>query len=294
VCITTIIHNNFLPQRIKKKMVFEAEDLIKQAIERYGDNIAVACSFGKDSMVVLHLALKYKPDIKVMFHNTGVEFSETIKYKEMIVKKWNLNLIETKPYKDMDFWKCVDKYGIPEFRSGKSKYHSPRCCYYLKEKPAMEIIKKEGIKAIFTGIMKEESRQRAIKLTMYDNMNKTFEDISFCGQRYFAVGWNVWKYHPLANWKEKEIWSYIKEHKIPINQVYLKWNKLYKRCGCLPCTAYLDWERKLSKSHKKLYLKLKKIQHPTQKGMGDFCTKPKEVLNQITTIHNDSEKNHNV
>ncbi len=38
--------------------MFEAKDLIKQAIERYGDNIAVACSFGKDSMVVLHMALE--------------------------------------------------------------------------------------------------------------------------------------------------------------------------------------------------------------------------------------------
>ncbi|MBD3355071.1 phosphoadenosine phosphosulfate reductase family protein, partial [Candidatus Woesearchaeota archaeon] len=86
--------------------MFDAEELTKQAIERYKENIAVACSFGKDSIVVLHMALKYKPDIKVMFNNTGVEFPETIKYKEMLVKKWNLNLIETKPIKT--FWQCVE------------------------------------------------------------------------------------------------------------------------------------------------------------------------------------------
>ena len=251
----------------KNKEYFEAEDLIKQAIDRYSDRVAVACSFGKDSMVVLHMALKHNPNIKVLFHNTGIEFPETIQFKDKMVKEWRLNIIETKPYKDMTFWKCVDKYGLPEFRSGKSKYHSPRCCYYLKEKPAMNIFKKEGIFAIFTGIMKEESRQRAIKLTMYDNMNKTFDDISFCGQRYYAKNWDVWKYHPIANWKEKEIWDYIKKNNIPVNEVYSKWDGLYKRCGCLPCTAYLDWEKKLSKSHNKLYLKLKEIQQPNQKRL---------------------------
>lgn len=253
-------------------MPFEAEDLIKQAIERYGDNIAVACSFGKDSMVVLHMALKYKPNIKVLFHNTGIEFPETIAYKNKMVKEWNLNMIETKPYKDMNFWKCIEKYGLPEFRSGKSKYHSPKCCYYLKEKPAMDVIKNQKIQAIFTGIMKEESRQRCIKLTMYDNMNKSFDDITFCGQRYFAKNWNVWKYHPIANWKEKEVWSYTKRYNIPINQVYTKWNGLYKRCGCLPCTAYLDWDKKLSKSHPTLYRRLKKIQHPTQTNLNEVTT----------------------
>jgi REP element-mobilizing transposase RayT len=145
---------------------FEAEDLIKQAIDRYEDNIAVACSFGKDSMVVLHMALKYKPNIKVLFHNTGVEFPETIAFKNRIKTEWNLNLIETKPYKDMTFWKCIDKYGLPQFRSGKSKYHSPKCCYYLKEKPAMNIIKQYGIQ-----------------------LRRCFPELKFLGYKPFNKNW---------------------------------------------------------------------------------------------------------
>ena len=110
---------------------FEAEDLVKQAIERHRNNLAVACSFGKDSIVVLHMALKYKPDIKVVFNNTNVEFPETIKFKEKVRKLWNLNLIETKPYKKT-FWSCIDDYGIPTHRGSGTL---PKCCYYLKEKP---------------------------------------------------------------------------------------------------------------------------------------------------------------
>ena len=68
-------------------MTFEAEDLIKQAIERYGDNIAVACSFGKASTLVLHMALKYNTNIKVIFCNTLCQPKETYDYRDLLVNK---------------------------------------------------------------------------------------------------------------------------------------------------------------------------------------------------------------
>jgi len=244
--------------------MFEAKDLVKQAIERHGDNIAVACSFGKDSIVVLHIALKYDPNIKVMFNNTGVEFPETITYKKMLVRKWDLNLIETKPIKG--FWECVNEYGIPQVR-GKGKNRTPKCCYYCKEKPAMVSFKENKVVAVITGLMAEESRNRRLLAIRYNNTDQEKDDIMFCGQRYYAKSWGLWKYHPLMYWKEKEIWSYIKNNKIPINPVYTKWGGLYPRCGCLPCTAYKSWEERLSKSHHNLYLKLKKIQCPTQQRL---------------------------
>jgi len=250
--------------------LFEAENLVKQAIERYGDDIAVACSFGKDSMVVLHMALKHKPNIKVLFHDTGVEFPETIKFKEKIKKLWKLNLIETHPYKGMNFWKCLEKYGLPHARTESSKRKkgvgsAPRCCYYLKEKPAMIVYKEHKIRAIITGLMKCESRNRALLITRMDNKGDSKDNIKFCGQRYYAKTWGIWKYHPIAHWKDEDVWNYIKKNKIPVNQVYIKWDGLYKRCGCLPCTAYLDWEKKLSKSHPKLYRLLKQKEHPSQR-----------------------------
>jgi len=249
-------------------MTFKAEELIKQAIKRHKDKIAVACSFGKDSIIVLHMALKYDPNIKVMFNNTGVEFPETIKYKDKIKKEWNLNLIETQPYKK-NFWKCIEDYGVPGIRVKGKGSNTPKCCYYCKERPAEKEFRRQGITAVFTGITAEESSQRRLLVTRYDNMNKTKDNLKFCGQRYFAKSWNMWKIHPIAYWKEKEVWDYIKENKIPINEVYTKWNGIYKRCGCLPCTAYLDWEKKLSKTHPKLYLRLKELQEPNQTKLGD-------------------------
>ncbi len=242
--------------------MFEAEELIKQSIKRYGDNIAVACSFGKDSIVVLHMALKYNPNIKVLFQNTGVEFPETIKYKKIITKLWNINLIETKPIKG--FWECIKEYGIPTMRGKNKGSNVPKCCTYCKEKPAIQSMKENKIIAVITGIMAEESRQRSLLIKRYDNKDDSYENIKMCGQRYFMRTDGLWKFHPIAHWKEKDVWDYINNNKIPVNPVYTKWNGIYKRCGCLPCTAYKDWEKKLSKSHPKLYFKLKKIADPNQ------------------------------
>ena len=247
-------------------MTFKAQDLVKQAIERHKEHIAVACSFGKDSMVVLKMALDVDPKIKVIFENTGVEFPETIRYKDMMKKKWDLNLYETKPLKT--FWECIDKYGLPSVRKGGGKgSNSPKCCHYLKEKPALILEKELGVNAIITGLQACESRSRGLIAKRYDNKKAPYmskDDVEFCSQRWYTRKTNIWNYHPIMLWSIKEVWAYTKENKIPINEVYTKWDGLYPRCGCLPCTAYISWEERLSKSHHKLYLKLKKIGDPDQ------------------------------
>lgn len=255
-------------------MSFKAQDLVKQAIERHGEQIAVACSFGKDSMTVLHMALKVNPNIKVIFENTGVEFPETIKYKNKMEKQWNLNLYETKPLKT--FWQCIKDYnGLPAHRKqGGKGSNAPKCCQYLKEKPALILQTKLGINAIFTGLQACESRARSLIAKRYDNkkapyMSKEFRGdiIEFCSQRWFTRHTNQWNYHPIMLWSTEEVWKYTKENNIPINEVYTKWGGLYPRCGCLPCTAYISWEERLSVSHPKLYKMLKQIENMGQERL---------------------------
>ncbi len=247
-------------------MVFEAKDLIEQAIKRHGDHLAVACSFGKDSLVILHMALKYNPNIKVIFENTGVEFPETIKLKDRLKKEWNLNLYETKPLKT--FWECVKLYGVPSVRKkGGKGSNAPKCCYYLKEKPALDLQKELKVNAIITGIQACESMSRTLLAMRYDNgkapiMSK--DNVEFCSQRWFTKSTQTWMLHPIMLWSIADVWAYTEEHNLPINEVYTKWNGIYPRCGCLPCTAYKSWEDRLSKSHYKLYRKLKQLADPNQ------------------------------
>jgi len=97
-------------------------------------NQSVACSFGKDSIVVLHLALKQKPDIPVHFANTLVQYPETYAYAKKMVELWKLNIFETTPHLNWNFFKVADKYGLPD-----GKKRSDMCCDYLKDIPFRKV-----------------------------------------------------------------------------------------------------------------------------------------------------------
>ena len=250
--------------------MFDAQDLVRQAIKRHGEHIAVACSFGKDSMVVLNMALKVNPDVKVIFENTGVEFPETIEFKDRMKKELNLNLFETKPLKS--FWQCVDEYGLPHVRkSGGKGSNGPKCCQYLKEKPGLILQKELCVNAVITGMQSCESQNRFKLAKRYENKNTPYterdfdgETVEFCSQRWYTRNTNTWMYHPIMNWSVQEVWDYTGKEGIPINEVYTKWDGLYPRCGCLPCTAYKSWEKRLSISHPSLYRILKEREDPDQ------------------------------
>lgn len=236
--------------------------IISRAINKFNDDCAVSCSFGKDSLLVLKKALEIKPDIKVLFCNTLNEFPETIELMRRLKDEWNLNLIETRPYKNMTFRKCLDKYGLPKIRLKGSNSHSPRCCWYLKEKPAIEAIKEYNIKCLLTGLTEAESYNRFLLSKRYEKCSMEKDGLHYTSFYYFAKTWNVWKFHPIMKLKEKEVFDLTTKLNIPLNEVYTKWDCIYRRCGCLMCTAYLDWEKKLSITHPNIYkflLKYKEI-----------------------------------
>lgn len=251
-------------------MLQEAEALIEESIRRF-DKVAIAWSGGKDSMVVSHIARKIDPDILHVKYAACADFPETRQFTRRMVEEEGINLVELPPYKGMDFWKCIDKYGLPTIRTSKAgKRHQPLCCFYLKEKPMKLFIEEQGINAILTGLTSGESWNRYKLAYRYNRVRKCpalieiqkmlYDGWSFCAQRYWARSWASWQIHPLMTWTEEDVWEYIGREDIPVNPVYRKWGGIHKRVGCLPCTAYIDWERNLRVSHPKLYRMLKQIE----------------------------------
>lgn len=234
-----------LPYEKKLEMTHE---IIQKAINM-GKRYAVACSFGKDSIVVLHLVRQYNPRVLVVFSNTGVEMRETLKYKEKIVKEWDLNYYEVKP--ETNFWEIVRKYGYPATRfrtkekmrmvkSGLARDDSiPKCCVLLKERPAMKAFRKKAIKLVFFGITWDESYNR--KWTIIRR-----------GTLFYHKTHKIWKCYPIGYWDTGDVWRYIEENDIPINPAYEK----VDRVGCITCTAYKDWEKDMAKLYPALYRKI--------------------------------------
>ena len=204
----------------------------RQFIKLYAHrNACVSCSFGKDSTVVLYLVRDLNPQIPVIFNNTGVEYPETLAFKEQLKQSWNLNLIETKPIKS--FWEVAEEYGLPD---GRKK--SDRCCDYLKELPFRRAVKQYGFGFSFTGITVLESRLR-----MFVACER--------GQEYYSRKDGITKIHPILYWTPDEVWQFIRRVRIPVNPAYQKYK--IDRIGCVPCTSHKEWREQLAKVNPKMY-----------------------------------------
>lgn len=214
----------------------DARHLLYDQHRKFGDKMVLASSFGKDSTVLLHQALKVNPDIRVVFNNTGVEFKESLDHRDLLVDLWNINLIEIKPPRT--FFNIAREYGLPD-QSRWGQTREPKCCQILKTKPMRDWIIENGAEAIIVGILGSES---------YARLFASLRD----GQIYYAKSfWKCWKVHPLLYWTEDDIWEYHERHELPINAAYEKYN--IKRTGCAPCTNHKEWERQVREWNPKLY-----------------------------------------
>jgi len=192
----------------------------------------VAFSGGKNSLVVLHMVLQKKPDVMVVFNNTTNEMAETLKYVRWLAKEWNLNFHEIRP--ETNFWRVVERYGFPHHNRYYNK--EPKCCYYLKTKPADKFYREKEVDCVFTGISAYESRVRKLWAAKQGMLYKS--------KHYL-------KAYPVIFWNEKDIWRYISEHGLPVNPAYEKYG--IDRIGCIACTGFIGWQEKMLKINPRLY-----------------------------------------
>lgn len=218
--------------------------VIQKALSEHDpEKCAVACSFGKDSMAVLHLVRQSYPGILVVFCNTGVEYPQTLAFRTKIVKDWGLNYCEAKPENGDNFWAITKKYGLPGVRLD-GKMRVPKCCQLLKDGPGMKAYKAHGIELCFTGITAAESRNRWMLQRR-------------CGDYYFAKTDGIWKCHPIMSWTETEVLEYHKSEGIPLNPLYERFPGT--RVGCMPCTSYKSWPERMARTTPDLYRRIQKI-----------------------------------
>ncbi len=229
---------------IANKKFFE-EFRIRQALkilettkEIFGESVAVAFSGGKDSLVTLHLALKvFGPEILVIYNNTTVEFPETVKYTRFLSRIWNLNLIIARPHKS---------FLLEVKKKGWATHECRWCCTPYKKEPSKKALLDNNISALIVGTIRTESIYR--RSIQPFKIYKQDEDIV--------------RVHPIYDWNQQEVWSYIKREDLPYNPLY---DKGYRRIGCWCCPLNgISHYKRLSKTHPKMYAFLEKFEplHP--------------------------------
>lgn len=186
-----------------KRQLDNAENIISQGLAQMKKPY-VSCSFGKDSVVLLHLVLQQCPSIPILFINSQYCFPDTYKVRDEFVKRFNINLFEL--VQEHDYLDIINQYGLPDDRS---KAQQKKVVELLKKDTANMWAKKNGFDGHFWGLRKEESIGRKILLNTK-------------GTLFLAKMAGLWRCSPLANWSYEDIWVYILTNDVPYSGIYAK------------------------------------------------------------------------
>ncbi|NDO18791.1 adenylyl-sulfate reductase [Lachnospiraceae bacterium MD329] len=216
----------------KEQKAFERLRLGAEMSKQYYDALLIICySGGKDSDVLVQLAINSGIDFEVLHNHTTADAPETVQHIRDTFKRLELQgincTVEYPVYKGKrtSMWELIPQKLMPPTRL--MRY----CCSILKEKGGQN-------RAIATGVRWAESRARS-KRGIYEDINRNNDkkiilnndndDKRLLFERCEKQAKTV--VNPIIDWQETDIWDYIKDNDTPCNPLYCE----LSRIGCIGC-----------------------------------------------------------
>jgi phosphoadenosine phosphosulfate reductase len=191
----------------------DAPGILKWGFKKFGNRMVLASSFGAEDVVLIDMMCKINRDLTRVFTlDTGRLNQETYDLIDKIRKKYDIKINvyfpDPREVEEMVLNKGMNlMYDSVENRK--------LCCNIRKIEPLKRALKQSD--CWITGLRREQSvtRNKIMKIEI-DTLNN-----------------NIIKLNPLADWTNDEVWAYIRENKIPYNELH---NRGYSSIGCEPCT----------------------------------------------------------
>lgn len=193
-----------------QKIEVEFRDLAT-FVEAKTPKVFATTSCQTNSVVLLHLLQRFRPETEVFFLNTGYLFPETLQFRDQVAQFFNLKITTLRASSPSLFQRNA---------CGRQLYavDPDLCCHLNKITPLEPIIQSHDI--WINGI---RGTQSATRKQM---------------KRFQSIQQNVVRYHPLLNWDSRMVYYYIEEYQLPKHPLE---HKGYRSIGCQPCTrSYLD------------------------------------------------------
>lgn len=182
-----------------------AEALLEWADARFGDGLVMTTSFGIQAAVTLHLATRVRPEMPVLWIDTGYLPTETYRYADQLTERLGLNL---KVYQaDLSPAAMEARFGrLWETNSVEdlNLYDWVRKVEPLRR--AMEELEPTGW---ITGLRADQT-----------DFRKTLGRVAFDGARH--------KVMPILNWSRRDVFEYMQKHDLPQHPL---WEKGYTTVG---------------------------------------------------------------
>ena len=189
------------------------QEILEWALKRF-DNISISFS-GAEDVVLIDMAARINPSIKVFSLDTGRLHSETYQYIERVRDHYGIEIDVLSPNAEA-IQDLVRQKGLFSFYKDGHK----ECCAVRKVGPLRE--KLATLDAWITGQRRDQSEGTR------DSLPVIQKDAAF------STDTNVLsKFNPLASWSSEDIWSYIRENDVPYNPLH---RQGFTSIGCEPCT----------------------------------------------------------
>lgn len=193
-----------------------AEHILGWALERFGNQVALACSFGVEDVVLTDMMLRITPAARIFTIDTGRLPQETYDLMERVRERYGVRIEVFTPRSSL-LEKMITEHGPNLFY--RSVELRKRCCNVRKVEPLGRAL--HGLSAWVCGLRREQAvtRQQIMKLEIDE-----------------AHG-GILKINPLADWSDEDVWSYVRDRDLPFNALH---DRGYPSIGCAPCTRAVE------------------------------------------------------
>jgi len=262
----------------------EAESIyIMREVAAEFRNPVMMYSIGKDSSVMLHLAMKAfypaKPPFPLLHVDTTWKFREMIQFRDETAKRFGLNLI-------VHINEDGVRRGINPFDSG-SNLHTQ----VMKTDALKQALDKYGFDAAFGGARRDEEKSRAKeRIFSFRSENHAWDPKNQRPELWKLYNSRVRKgesirVFPLSNWTELDIWQYIMAENIPIVPLYFAAKRpIVQRDSAL---IMLDDDRMKLKEGEKPEMRLVRFRtlgcYPLTGAIDSSATTLEEIVGEMLT-----------
>lgn len=184
-------------------------EIIRAAHQHFGGQLALVSSFGAESAVLLHLAAQVDPSISVLFLDTGMQFGQTLDYRQQLAA--GLGLTDVR-----DLRPKFEDLATTDPKADLWKTDTDACCHIRKVLPLDAAL--DGFGAWITGRKRFQNSER-LRLAVVEESDGKL------------------KFNPLANWSKEELDAYAAAHELPAHPLVAFG---YPSIGCWPCTSPVE------------------------------------------------------
>ena len=180
------------------------EERVRWAYEHLPKQHALSSSFGAQAAVSLHLLTRVDPDIPVILIDTGYLFPETYRFVDQLTERLKLNLRVYRAQVSPAWQEARHGQRWNQGVDGLNAYNEDN-----KVEPMRRALRELEVSTWFAGLRRNQSESR--RNTPY---------LEWSGGR--------WKVHPIADWNDRDVHMYLKEHDLPYHPL---WEQGYLSIG---------------------------------------------------------------